>query len=116
MMPMPMPSFSWPAVSSKMGARMASKTWHQVNGKWARSLGERGITVRLFQMTRGGVFYRTVSLSGGGQHRKSLGTRDRTEAEQRSKALLAKLRAGTATEVVTKKLALTDLWRRYSTQ
>src|SRR5579872_6617838 len=90
---------------------MAGRGWHQVRGKWTRSLGERGITVRLFQMTNGGVFYRTASVAGRGQHRKSLGTKDRGVAEQRGKALLTKLRAGT--DAVPTRLTLSDLWDRY---
>jgi integrase len=66
-------------------------------------------------MTKGGMFYRTASVAGRGQHRKSLGTRERAEAEERGKALLAKLRAGRAGEVVPSRLTLQDLWDRYRT-
>jgi hypothetical protein len=34
--------------------------WHQADGKWTKSLGRRGLRVRLFQNRKGGVFYRSV--------------------------------------------------------
>lgn len=65
--------------------------WHQQNGKWARSLGERGIRVRLFQRRKAGVFYREVWRAGAGKDRRSLETTDRREAERRGRLLLAAL-------------------------
>lgn len=72
---------------------MANKGWHQVQGKWARSLGERGTRVRLFQMTKGGVFYRSVFLDGR-KERRALGTNDRKVAESLGRALLLELQKG----------------------
>ena len=97
---------------------MTSKGWHQVKGKWARSLGERGIRVRLFQMRRGGTFFRAVWQAGrgkNGKNRKSLGTTDRGDAERQGKALLAALRAGEVGTVLPDRLTLGDLWERYRT-
>jgi len=64
-------------------------------------------------MTKGGMFYRTVSTPGRGQHRKSLGTANRAEAEQKAKALLGMLRAGRVAEAVPVRLTLQALWDRY---
>lgn len=89
--------------------------WHQVNGKWTRSLGERGCRVRLFQKRRNGVFYRDVWISGEGYDRTSLRTRDRDRAERLGRELLANLMKGEVTEaagVVT----LGQLWERYHSE
>ena len=86
--------------------------WHQVKGKWTRSLGERGCRVRLFQKRRNGVFYRDVWIPGEGYDRTSLRTRDRDRAERLGRELLANLMTGEVTEaagVVT----LGQLWERY---
>ncbi len=86
--------------------------WHQVNGKWTRSLGERGCRVRLFQKRRKGVFYRDVWIPGEGYDRTSLRTRDRDRAERLGRELLANLMTGEVTEaagVVT----LGQLWEQY---
>jgi integrase len=81
-----------------------------------RTLGERGCRIRLFERAKGQGFYRDVSIAGRpGKDRKSLGTTDRTEAEQRGKALLAMLRAGGASDAVPTRLTLGDLWERYRT-
>ena len=90
---------------------MIDRGWHQVNGKWTRSLGERGLRVRLFQIRRGGMFFRSVCLHGQKQ-RKALGTTDRREAERLGRALLAALRLdGGASPAET--LTLVELWDRY---
>lgn len=65
--------------------------WHQVNGKWTRSLGERGTRVRLFQKRKGSAFYREVWCAGRGKDRKCLHTYDRSEAERLGRELLAAL-------------------------
>jgi integrase len=112
MIRLPMPGLSWLTVSNRPEARM-TRGWHQVNGKWARSLGERGIRVRLFQMTKGGPFYRDVWRSGRGKHRKSLGTRDRPTAERKGRELLAMLRQGMTVAVTP--LTLGELVAEYQT-
>src|ERR1017187_3048349 len=61
-------------------------SWHQVHGKGTRSLGERGMRVRLFQKRKGGTFYREVWVTGHGKSQASLGTADRDEAEQIGRA------------------------------
>jgi integrase len=86
--------------------------WRQKNGKWTRSLGERGLRVRLFQITKGGAFYRDVWLPGCGKNRRSIGTVDRAEADRIGRDLLAELLRGG--NVVTEgPLTLRDLWERY---
>ena len=89
--------------------------WHQVNGKWTRSLGERGCRVRLFQKRRTGVFYRDVWIPGEGYDRTSLRTRDRDRAERLGRELLANLMRGEEIEV-TSTLTLGQLWEQYRTQ
>lgn len=74
-----------------MATRNRRNEWHQVNGKWTRSLGDRGLRVRLFQKRRGGTFYREVWVAGRGRDRRSLDTTDRAEADQRGKLLYAEL-------------------------
>ena len=86
--------------------------WHQVNGKWTRSLGERGCRVRLFQKRRKGVFYRDVWIPGEGYDRTSLRTRDRDRAERLGRELLANLMTGEVTEAAGV-VALGQLWERY---
>src|SRR5258708_1363065 len=63
-------------------------------GGWTRSMGERGVRVRIFENRRGGVFYRAVWVPGVGRDVVSLETTDRDEAEQRGRALLAALLNG----------------------
>lgn len=86
--------------------------WHQVNGKWTRSLGHRGMRVRLFQIRRGGMFFRAVWVAGAGRSIVSLGTRDRSKAEQLGKRLLAALLEGEAPRA-NEAVRLADAWRRF---
>ena len=65
--------------------------WRLLKGRWTRSLGERGVRVRLFQMRKDGTFYRDVWVPGRGKNRKCLHTRDRGEADHLGRALLAAL-------------------------
>ena len=95
--------------------RIRRNGWHQVNGKWTRSLGERGCRVRLFQKRRTGVFYREVWIAGEGSDRKSLHTGNRDVAERLGKELLANLMRGEEIEV-TGTLTLGQLWERYRTE
>ena len=81
-----------------MAPRIARRSeWHQVNGKWSRSLGQRGMRVRLFQKSKDGPFYRAVWLPGVGRDVASLGTTDRMDAERLGKLLLAELLRGSPT-------------------
>ena len=64
------------------------------SGGWTRSLGERGMRVRLFENRRGGVFYRQVWVPGVGRSVQSLRTKDRAEAERLGRQLLAALLQG----------------------
>ena len=97
-------------------ARKPSRTeWHQHKGLWSRSLGNRGVRVRLFQKRNGGQFYRAVWIPGRGEDRRCLFTSDRSEAERLGKELLAAILKN---EEVGSSLALTlaDLWERYRTE
>jgi hypothetical protein len=112
----PMLGRSVSAVSS-VEARMAQRSgWHQINGKWTRTLGERGCRVRLFQNRRDGVFYRATWITGQGKDRRSLNTTDRAQADRLGKALLGELRRPTETaERTVRRLTLSDLWERFRT-
>jgi len=74
--------------------RTRRSEWHQKGGKWALSLGVRGTRVRLFEKEKGGVFYRATWVPGSGRDVRSLGTRDRAEAERLGRQLLAALLVG----------------------
>ena len=66
--------------------------WHVTTRGWTRSLGERGIRIRLFQKRKGGSFYRAVWRSDRGTpDRRCLQTTDRAEAERIGRDLLAAL-------------------------
>jgi integrase len=94
-------------------SRKPSRTeWKLRNGKWTRSLGQRGQRVMLFQKRSGGVFYRRLWIPGEGYDRKSIGTTDKGEAEKQGKALLASLLRD---EQVASSCALplSLLWDRY---
>src|SRR5437879_1042904 len=80
---------------------------------WAKSLGERGNRVRLYESRPGGTLMRSVYLSGK-EDRKSLGHRDRNRAIAEGYALLAQLRAdATALERGTLTLgALIEQYKR----
>lgn len=90
--------------------------WRQTNGKWTRSLGVRGTRVRLFQNRRGGVFFRDVYLAGRGRDRKSIGTRDRDEADRLGKRLLAALLENSDLPSSPGPVTLPEIWARYSTR
>lgn len=95
---------------------MAQRGWQCRNGKWARSLGERGARIRLFQKRVGGMFYREVWLPGRGRSsRKSVGTRDRREAERLGRELLSAL-TETRAEARGGRLTLGRLWAAYRTE
>jgi len=97
-------------------ARKPSKTeWHQENGLWCRTIGNRGTKVRLFERTKGGVYYRALWIPGRGIDRRSLETRDRREAERLGRELLGALLRHEELETAGV-LPLADLWERYSTE
>src|SRR5687767_6001314 len=98
-----------------MARQPKRSNWRLVNGRWSRSFGERGTRVRCFQLEVGGTFYRDVYLSSEkGYSRKSMGTKDKREAELLAKQLLAELlRSGTEGSI-SRPLTLDYLWQRYS--
>lgn len=98
-----------------MASRHRRNEWHQVSGKWTRSLGERGMRVRLFQKRRDGTFYRTVWVRGRGRDHASLLTTRREEADRLGRELLAELlrRDGAALPGV---LTLGKLWTTYESE
>src|SRR5438132_12648693 len=98
-----------------MATRNRRNEWHQVHGRWARSLGERGMRVRLFEKRRNGTFYRTIWVRGRGRDHASLKTRDRNEAERLGRMLLAELLRQEET-TKSQRLTLGALWQRYETE
>src|SRR5262245_30609136 len=83
------------------------------NGCWTRTLGERGLCVRLFQKRRGGSFHRAVWLPDASRwDRKCISTADRSEAETIGRQLLgALLIEGSPASVGAVKLG--DVWERF---
>jgi len=59
---------------------------------WAKSIGERGNRVRLYEPRHGGPLMRSIFLNGK-EDRKSLGHRDKAQATAEAYELLAQLRA-----------------------
>ncbi len=89
--------------------------WRVVAGKWTRSIGERGLRVRCFQLMKDGSFYRDLWIPGSGKSRKCIGTTDRAEADSIARELLAALLKDqhvTASGV----LPLGYLWKRFKTE
>lgn len=87
--------------------------WHRNHdGTWSCSLGERGTRVRLFQKREDGVFHRAVWRPGVGRDQRSLGTRDRNDAERLGRLLLAAILRGEAAPVAGP-VRLGDLWERF---
>ena len=74
-----------------MARKPSRSEWHQQQGLWSRSLGNRGVRVRLFQKSSGGQFYRAVWVPGRGSDRRCLFSADRAEADRLGKDLLAAL-------------------------
>src|SRR6266566_5747739 len=98
-----------------MATRNRRNEWHEVHGRWTRSLGERGMRVRIFEKRRNGTFYRTTWVPGRGRDHASLGTRDRNEAERLGRMLLAELLRQEET-TRSERLTLGALWKRYETE
>jgi hypothetical protein len=96
-----------------MATRNRRNEWHQVHGRWTRSLGERGMRVRLFQKRSNGTFYRAVWVRGRGHDRACLHTRDRGEAERLAKRFLGALLTGQGQEPGNGRLTLKQLWERF---
>lgn len=95
-----------------MARKPSRSEWHQHNGLWSRSLGSRGIRVRLFQKRIGGKFYRAVWTPGRGIDRRCLSTSDRADADGLAKALLGALLRNE--DVATPEiLTVGTLWERY---
>lgn len=98
-----------------MARKPRRDAWKIVEGKWTRSFGSRGTRVRLFERTKGGAYYRDVHVAGRGKNRRSLGTKDRAEAERLARELVSALLREEeiiADGVVT----LAHLWERYRTE
>lgn len=95
--------------------RPGRNEWKLKDGKWRRSLGNRGCRVTLFERTKGGGFHRSVWLPGVGVDRRALGTADKVEAEKLGKELLAALLRD---EAVVRDTAspLGELWDRYKAE
>ena len=91
------------------------QAWHQVKGKWTRSLGERGCRVRLFQKRRNGTYYREVWLQGVGRDRKCLCTKEQAVAEELGRGLMAHLLKGEIPKQDSK-VTLQDVWDRYESE
>lgn len=99
-----------------MATRKPSRSeWHQHNGLWSRSLGYRGIRVRLFQKRSGGMFYRAMWVPRRGFDKKCVGTTNRVEAESLGKALLAALLKDEHFPSPGV-LSLSTLWDRYKSE
>ncbi|HWI89032.1 MAG: site-specific integrase [Gemmatimonadaceae bacterium] len=88
-------------------------SWHQIKGRWTRTLGEHGLRVRLFQMRKGGTFYRDVWLPEVGKDRKYLQTTDRAEAERLGRAFLAARLREEHEAPLSRVLTLGTLWDRF---
>ncbi|HSU92217.1 MAG TPA: tyrosine-type recombinase/integrase [Gemmatimonadaceae bacterium] len=88
-------------------------SWHQIKGRWTRTLGEHGLRVRLFQMRKGGTFYRDVWLPELGKDRKCLHTTDRAEAERLARALLSARERDESEVRAPRVLTLGVLWDRF---
>jgi hypothetical protein len=87
--------------------------WHKANSKWTRSLGHRGIRVRLFQKRENGTFYRSVWRAGQGYERACLHTTDRVEADRLGKELLARLLQTTDDYSPPAEITLGELRKHY---
>jgi hypothetical protein len=79
---------------------------------WAKSVGERGNRVRLYEPRPGGNLMRSVYVNGK-ENRKSLGHSDRERAVREAYLLLAQLRSGTQARE-RGSLTLVALKRRYT--
>lgn len=88
-------------------------SWHQIKGRWTRTLGEHGLRIRLFQKRKGGTFYRAVWLSDSGTDRKCLHTKDRAEAERLGRALLSARLREDYQAPASRVLTLGVLWHRF---
>ncbi|MDQ6635153.1 MAG: tyrosine-type recombinase/integrase [Gemmatimonadota bacterium] len=108
---------SWPGAENRyVSSSHARDQWRVYKkGTWACSLGRRGCRVRLFQITKGGFFYREVHVPGCGKDRVSLHTRERSEAERLGRVLLASLLSGVAPKL-SAVVRLSDLASAFTTE
>ena len=84
------------------------------HGCWTRSLGERGLRVRLFQKRKGGCFYRAVWLPDVHRFsRQCLDTKKRTAANRIGRDLLGSILTEPQAAVAGAPVTLSDLWERY---
>ena len=95
-----------------MARKPSRSEWHQHKGLWSRSLGNRGVRVRLFQKRSGGQFYRAVWIPGRGLDRRCLLTSDRIEADRLGRELLGALLRNEEV-AAPETLTLGILWERY---
>lgn len=100
-----------------MATRKPTRTaWRQKEGKWMRSLGNRGARIRLFQKRKDGPFYRSVwNPKSQTFDRRCLGTSDKNEAERNGAELLAALLRRDAI-ADSGALPLDLLWDRYAAE
>lgn len=92
--------------------RSRRDAWRQTEkGLWTRSLGSRGMRVRLFQKRRNGMYYRAIWRPGEGRSIVSLGTIDRSEADRLGTMLFAALLTGDAPQ--NGPVRLGELWDRF---
>jgi integrase len=114
MIPIPtLDPFASGGEEQSMARKPSRSEWHQHKGLWSRSLGYRGVRVRLFQKRSGGQFYRAVWIPERGEDRRGLATSNKAEADRLGKELLSALfrkEEVTAPEILT----LGKLWERYS--
>lgn len=92
--------------------------WRLTGRGWARSLGQRGVRVRLFQKRKNGNFYRAIWISGAGTDEKCLFTSDRREAEKLGLELVARVTLGEtgADADVSPFLSVSRVLNRYMTE
>jgi integrase len=96
---------------------MKAATWKKLaDGRWTAHLGTRGHSVRLHQLSADGVFYRDIG-GGSNKDRRSLRTRDRAEALEIGKQILAELlrHPSETDEPAAGVVTLRSLWDRYRT-
>ncbi len=82
------------------------------NGAMTRAIGERGLTVRVYQRVAGGPFQRELRMPGRGKSRRSLETCDPGEAWALTKRFYGALLADHA-PVTAGHVTLRRLWEEY---
>ncbi len=89
--------------------------WHKTKrGCWSLSLGVRGVSVRVEQREPGGVFYRVCWQQETGSTRRSLRTKDRSEARRLGEQFVEALASHQDSNQADRKpLTLEQLWDLY---